>query len=124
MVRCLASIALVGAACAGLGGCAASRVGRTPQAGLNNVRPAANSPAVADLVERHNRNARLVSSLEAAPSVSAKSRLSGGGGGRGNMVFERDHNFRFVVEGGIGSKHYADIGSNDDEFWFWADDKQ
>ncbi|MDB5351372.1 MAG: hypothetical protein JWN86_2619 [Planctomycetota bacterium] len=117
MVRRLTSFALVAVACAG--GCAASRVGHVPpKAAL--AEKATPSRDIGQIVDRHNQNAELVTSLEASPSVTARR----GGGGRGNMVFERDHNFRFVVEGGMSGKHYADMGSNDEEFWFWADDKQ
>ncbi len=116
------TLALMAALAATSGGCAASRTGHQslpPQV----AERAAPSPVIATIVEKSNRNAELVQTLKAMPSVSARtSRI--GAGARGNLIFERDHNFRFIVESGYSGKHEADIGSNDDEFWFWANDKK
>src|SRR5437868_551398 len=120
--RRLASIVI--AASAASVGCATGRIGH-----LN--RPEVLAPAavatvpVADIVARHNRNAAKVTSLSAVPTVSVSastSRIAAmGGGASGMMTFERPHNFRFRVTRGMG-RPVADIGSNDDEFWFWGDD--
>lgn len=113
-------LALSAALVASAGGCAASRGARLsrPDAIAQAPLPA---PAVAEVVARHNQNAAMVNSLFVAPVISAKfSRMAGGLSG--NMVFERPHNFRLVVKG--GSKKMADLGSNDDEFWFWGDDRK
>lgn len=119
-VRRLASFALMAVATAG--GCAASRVGQLPPPGPMAAR-APESPAISEVVYRHNRNAALVQSVEAQPSVSLKSRISAGT--TASMVFERPHNFRFVVKkGSLSAATVADLGSNDDEFWFWANDKE
>lgn len=122
--RRLATIAL--AASAASAGCATGRVGL-----FNRPEPIAAAPSVtmtpvAEVVSRYNRNAAQVQSLSATPTVSvsaATSRIAAmGGGASGMMVFERPQNFRFVVNRGMG-RRVADIGSNDDEFWFWGDDK-
>ena len=119
-VRRLASSAVLLTAVSG--GCAASRVGHYSQPPALAERPQLDSPVVAETVARHNRNALQIESLSAAPIVSGKFGMRGAGL-RGNMVFERPQNFRFVVESGYAAKREADIGSNDDEFWFWANDK-
>ena len=114
----LAPIALM--ALASASGCAASRVGQAPPRVLTE-RPAPASPDISEMVYRHNRNAEQVTSVEAVPSVAISSRLRGGGSTTGKMVFERPHNFRFVVNRtGMSTGRMADIGSNDDEFWFWS----
>ena len=121
-VRRLASFALIAAASASAGGCAASRVGNMPAPGMMADR-APLAPSIADSVLRHNRNAELVQSVEATPTVALRSRMSGSTSGK--MVFERPHNFRFVVKrNSLSTGPLADLGSNDDEFWFWASDKE
>jgi hypothetical protein len=84
-------------------------------------RPDFASPVVTEFVSRHNQNAELVTTVQASPAVSGKFGMRSAGT-RSNMAFERPHNFRFVVQSGMGKKE-ADIGSNDDQFWFWANDK-
>jgi hypothetical protein len=119
-VRRLASSAALFAALSG--GCAASRVGHLTRPEPLVERPQLPAPGVAEFVSRHNQNAEQITSLEAAPTVSGKFGMRSAGT-RGRMVFERPHNFRFVVESGFAGKTEADIGSNEDEFWFWANDK-
>lgn len=121
--RRFASIAL--AATAASAGCATARNGHLARPEVLAQAPQA-APDITAVVAKHNRNAAQVESLRATPSVSVSAvsaRMAQiGGGASGTMVFERPHNFRFVVKRGFG-RPVADIGSNDDEFWFWGDDK-
>ena len=119
-VRRLASSAALFAALSG--GCAASRVGHLTRPEPLVDRPQLPAPGVAEFVSRHNQNAEQIASLEAKPSVSGKFGMQSAGTG-GQMIFERPHNFRFVVQSGFAGRTRADIGSNEDEFWFWSDDK-
>jgi hypothetical protein len=114
--RRLASSAVLFAAVSG--GCAASRVGHNLRPDVVAERPQIDAPAIADVVARNNQNAQQITSLKAEPTVSGKFGMRSAGT-RGQMAFERPHNFRFVVSSGMG-KREADVGSNDDEFWFWA----
>lgn len=73
---------------------------------------------VTEIVERNNRNAELVNSLQAVPSVTVQSDKNGGAA-RGHMALERPHNFRMSLEAGI-NRQVADVGSNDEELWVWT----
>lgn len=108
--RLLAVAAL--ACCAGPG-CRA--LGVSPGR-ANPVAPAP-SLAVAQIVEDHNRNAELVRSLEATPTVSVNGRLRTGGSASGRMAVVRPHDFRLTLNSHRGD--VADFGSNDQEFWIW-----
>lgn len=71
-----------------------------------------------EAVERINRNARRVRSLQAEPSIAvkvdgARYRVSG------DVRFRRERDFRFVVKDPLGKKR-SDIGSNEEGFWFWT----
>ena len=72
-------------------------------------------------IAKHNKNAAAIRSLEASPSIT----VVGDRGGRanGHLALEGKRNFRLEVE--AFHKPLADIGSNDQEFWFWVkDDKE
>ena len=75
-----------------------------------------------ELIREHNRTAERIESLEAHPSITVTS-PDGGGVVQGDMAMERPRNFSLVLSGGPSRMKMADIGSNDDEFWFWVKDR-
>jgi len=80
--------------------------------------------SAARFIARHNRNAAAIQSLEASPSIA----LINDRGERdkrvnGHLALEGRKKFRLEVE--AFRRPLADIGSNDQEFWFWVkDDKE
>lgn len=66
-------------------------------------------------VAEHNRNAESIQSFEARSSITANSHRSYGVDGR--IAMERPRNFKLELSSFGNTK--GDIGSNDDEFWFW-----
>jgi len=85
---------------------------------------AAPAPEAAEYIERINANAGRVTSLMANPSITLGSLDGRGGGGsaHGELAVERPRNFRLkLVTPGMGLRDLADLGSNDQEFWFWSD---
>jgi hypothetical protein len=112
-------IGLVVTVLLGLSGCRAAGTGslalhpRTPS-------PTPSSFDVARFVADYNRNAERIQSLEAKPSIrlaTSKRQL------ReyhldGRMALERPRNFELQLAAFSATK--ADIGSNDQEFWFWV----
>ena len=105
---------LLAMAALGLGGCAA----------LNRSTLAPKSRAVADrtldidqFVAEHNRNADLIQSLDARPTIAVHSKIMKvQADGKLGMV--RPQSFKLELTH-MGQKK-ADIGSNDEEFWFWV----
>jgi outer membrane lipoprotein-sorting protein len=92
-----------------------SRRGTTPHATA--------SPKVSELAAQMNRNAQLVNALTASTTVSASgSRF--GTGVSGQMALERPRNFKMELEKGLSGSTVVDVGSNDDEFWFWMKDSE
>jgi hypothetical protein len=94
-------------------------------AGVNNLArqdslPPRNVESASELLVEHNRNAEKVTSLEASPSVTGKNRFRLFPGASGKLAMERPRSFRMMVSA-VGTD-VADIGSNDDEFWFWIKD--
>lgn len=87
---------------------------------LNPGRPSPIQPmpsvAIETLIDRHNRNASLVQSLEAQPAVSDRRYASG----NGRMALVRPRDFKLTVDKPAGGGTIADIGSNDREFWIWS----
>jgi hypothetical protein len=78
-----------------------------------------------EFITEHNQNARRIQSLEARPSIGVKIGPPGkenGGGVDGRLALERPRNFKLELS------HYrstiADIGSNDERFWFWFQNKK
>ncbi len=72
----------------------------------------------AEFVAEHNRNAERIQSLRARPSVQVVGRrLTGRTDAR--LAMQRPRDFKLEMESVGGSKK-ADIGSNDEKFWFWV----
>jgi len=77
---------------------------------------------VAEFVAEHNRNAERIQSLTAKPTIGVAGKaMRGRADGRLALVRPRDFKLQLARMGNT----LADIGSNDDEFWFWVqgDDK-
>jgi hypothetical protein len=72
-----------------------------------------------DLLADHNENARKVRSLEAFPSVTVNRKI--GVGLSGKLALERPRNFNMTLASTMAGD-VANIGSNDQEFWFWVKD--
>jgi hypothetical protein len=72
---------------------------------------------VDQFVAEHNRNANRIQTLEAKMSIKVKHRLINGGAD-GRLAMERPRNFKLELMH-LGNVK-ADIGSNDEEFWFWV----
>jgi hypothetical protein len=104
----------------GLAGCRADGTGSLSL----HPRPAL-APTSFDLdefVADHNRNATRIKSLEARPSIGVAMEKRHQFHVDGRLALERPRNFKLELA------HYgvtkADIGSNDDEFWYWVVNKQ
>ena len=78
--------------------------------------PSRTSESATELLAEHNRNAERVQSLEARPSIT----IDRQGGVSGSLAFERPKNFKLVLSSTMTIGNLADIGSNDQEFWFWV----
>ncbi len=111
-------ILMTAMALAGSSGCAALglRPGTPPKPAL------ARKPLEAqDFVATYNENAERIKDLQARPSIG----VSGQGlRGRvdGHLALEQPRNFKLVLN--HVNSNVADIGSNDQEFWFWVQSKQ
>jgi hypothetical protein len=120
-------IGLVMAAALGLSGCRAAGTGSLAL----HPRPLPPRTAldVDAFVAEHNRNAERIRSLEARPSITVTMGRRRGGhvGGHiahvdGRLAMERPQNFKLELSSPRST--VADIGSNDDEFWFWVENSQ
>lgn len=81
--------------------------------------PTRTNETAAELLVEHNRNASQVQSLEARPQIAYSDRIMAGGVG-GRMSLERPRNFKLELTAVSGMTDVANIGSNDQEFWFWV----
>lgn len=95
-------------------------------AGVDNLTRQA--PAVARpqltaqaLVTEHNRNAERIEKISAKPSLSISKGRRPMGAANGFLALERPRNFRLEVSATAGGD-VADIGSNNEKFWFWTKD--
>lgn len=78
-------------------------------------------------VAQHNENAGRIQSVEARPSISVKMGPPGevqGGGADGRLAMERPRSFKLELYHGLRATNIADIGSNDEKFWFWFANKK
>src|SRR5262249_11521819 len=72
-----------------------------------------------EFIAEHNRNAESIDSLEARPTIGLRSRLRKGQGD-GRLAMVRPRNFKLEISSTAMSRSLANIGSNNDEFWFWV----
>jgi hypothetical protein len=103
----------------GAAGCRTASTGSLAQRRPPEVRPQS-SFDLQDFVAQHNENAERIKSLEANPSIAARIGPPGQdrtGGVKGKLALERPRNFKLEISRGFST--VADIGSNDDRFWFW-----
>ena len=113
VIGLLAVLSAVGCRAAGTGDLAATHPPIAP-------RPALTAETV---VSRINQNARLVRTLKANPEITIDSD-SFKGGVSGRLAMERPRNFKMTIYGGPMQSERADIGSNDQGFWFWMDQRK
>jgi hypothetical protein len=73
-------------------------------------------------IAEHNRNAERIESLEAKPSITVLTANHAPVHVDGRMALERPRNFKLELSHFGTTK--ADIGSNDEEFWFWVASKE
>ena len=115
----LAMLALLGAA-----GCRTASTGSMASNRPPELRPRPTFD-LDEFIAEHNENAERIRSLEARPSIGVKIGPPGevqGGGVDGRLALERPRNFKLELYH-IRST-VADIGSNDDRFWFWFQNKK
>jgi hypothetical protein len=106
---------LLAMAALGLGGCVALNRGS-----LNGTKPRLVAERTFDLdafIAEHNRNAESIQSLEAKPTIGMRSKLRGGQGD-GRLAMVRPQNFKLEIYSTVANRSLANIGSNDEEFWF------
>jgi hypothetical protein len=72
-------------------------------------------------IEKHNENAKRVVALVAQPTIVVSTPGQSPGKVDGKLSLERPKNFKLVMKSLRGQE--ADIGSNNDEFWFWVNNK-
>jgi hypothetical protein len=114
-MRIARSIMLAIAATLGASGCRAWNPGTL----MPTPRPLAERTLdVDEFVAEHNRNADRIQTLQAKPTIRVKSKVFGGQAD-GRLALERPRNFKLEL---LAPMHTvkADIGSNDEEFWFWV----
>lgn len=70
---------------------------------------------VSQIIAQHNKNAAAIQSIQAKPGVALVGRT---GRFTGKLAMERPKDFRLSLE--VIRRPQADVGSNDDGFWFWV----
>jgi hypothetical protein len=88
---------------------------------------AAGSANVAAILAEHNRNAERIQVIRAKPDLTATIRENGKGDTRaplsGRLALEQPRNFKLLLYHSASLKPMGDIGSNDNEYWFWINEK-
>ncbi len=109
---------LLAMAALSLAGCAALNRGTL----IAKPRPVGERTLDVDqFVAEHNRNADLVQSLEAKPNIAVKGRvMQAQADGRLGMMRPRGFSLQLSAHG----QTRANIGSNDEEFWFWVQNEE
>ncbi len=111
MLATLATLSTAGCRTASMGSIAHNR---PPE-----VRPRSTFDLEAFVAE-HNQNAERIQSLEAKPAITATMGTRGdamSGAVTGRLAVERPRNFKLELSQPMST--IADIGSNDERFWFW-----
>jgi hypothetical protein len=111
------SIILAIAATLGASGCRAWSPGTlTP-----TPRPLAERTLdVEEFIAEHNRNAERIQTLEAKPTIGVSGKIKARTDGK--LAMERPRNFKLELKSARATE--ADIGSNEEEFWFWVHDER
>lgn len=99
-----------------LAGCRALSLSQSRPPAAPNIA----SVGVTELVKRHNRNARLVQSLQGSPQLNATGKLFGGAA-ETRLALSRPRDFRLSIFS--KANQLADFGSNTDQYWLWAASK-
>jgi hypothetical protein len=99
-----------------LPGCGTTRFGWLKQP--ERTPPPADIPTTAKLVDYLNENARRVQTLRCEDVALTCSMGLQSIGLTAQMVAEKPKNFR--MGGQMAGKDVVDLGSNDQEFWFWS----
>ena len=111
-----ASLALLAALALALAGCRTAGVNDLTRS--STIAPRSSEEARA-LIDEHNRNARLIQTFKAKPSITVRT-AQGTGGVYGHLYLDRPR--FFLLEVSHAGSDVANIGSNDREFWFWVKD--
>lgn len=116
MIARHAALAMLAVALPAVAGCRAGGL-------TSNTRPdpvAARPPDLAPtkVIAQINKNARAVQSLRASPSIKVSVDDRDHYGVNGKLAMERPRNFHLTLDSTM--RREADIGSNDQGFWFWV----
>lgn len=76
-----------------------------------------------EFVTAYNRNAERIQSLEAKPAITASMGQTEKGQVDGRLAVVRPRDFKLELSAQLKGT-VADIGSNDERFWFWVQSKQ
>ena len=113
------SIALAALAMLAASGCRTAGVGNLSK--QPSLFPTRTNESAAELLVEHNRNAGRVDSIMARPNITVTSRRMGIPAS-GKLALERPRNFKLELS--VGMSDVANIGSNDEKFWFWVKDSE
>jgi hypothetical protein len=120
-MRTAPRVLVVLAAMAGLAGCRTASVNSAAQNRPPEVKPRP-SFDVEEFVADYNRNASRIRSMEAKPTIKAvfgPQDEAQRGQFEGRLAVVRPRDFKLELSASLKGK-VADIGSNDDRFWFWV----
>ncbi|QEH36963.1 hypothetical protein OJF2_55480 [Aquisphaera giovannonii] len=109
--RLLAITVILGAA-----GCRTAEVNSIAHTRPPEVRPRA-SFDLDEFVAEHNENAARIQTIKASPSFTASQVDGSSGGASGYLALERPRNFNLIIKAHF--RDLANIGSNDEKFWYW-----
>ena len=115
----LATLATLSAA-----GCRTASMGSIAHNRPPEVRPQSTFD-LQEFVAEHNQNAERIQSLEAKPAITVTMGPQGdakSGAVVGHLAVERPRNFKLELSHSMSN--IADIGSNDERFWFWFQNKK
>ncbi len=104
----------------GLAGCRTAGTESIARNRAPAVQPLETAFDLNEFVAEHNRNAELISSVEARPAITITMGPQGdtrSGAVAGHLAVERPRNFKLELATKMST--IADIGSNDERFWFW-----
>ena len=115
----LATLATLSAA-----GCRTASMGSIARNRPSEVRPQSTFD-LQEFVAEHNQNAGRIQSLEAKPAITVTMGPQGhaeSGAVVGRLAVERPRNFKLELSHSMSN--IADIGSNDERFWFWFQNRK